>query len=43
AESESSRQSTSKSSQNEVVKEWHDAWEQGDNKQVGIEGLDERA
>ncbi|XP_024030548.1 uncharacterized protein LOC21396723 [Morus notabilis] len=37
-ESESSRQSTSKSSHNEL-KEWHDAWDHGDNKQVAIEGL----
>ncbi|PON75697.1 octanoyltransferase [Parasponia andersonii] len=41
-ESESSRQSTSKPSRNEELKEWQDAWQEGGNKQIEIKGLDQR-
>ncbi|KAL5580312.1 hypothetical protein UlMin_012754 [Ulmus minor] len=37
AESESSRQSTSRSSENEGIKDWQDAWEEGDSNK----GLDQ--
>ncbi|KAM6576813.1 hypothetical protein CsatB_028650 [Cannabis sativa] len=41
AESESSsRQSSSKPSQNEELKDWQDAWEEGSSKEVEIKGTD---
>ncbi|KAF4356306.1 hypothetical protein F8388_000753 [Cannabis sativa] len=41
AESESSsRQSSSKPSQNEELKDWQDAWEDGSSKEVEIKGTD---
>ncbi|KAK7856726.1 uncharacterized protein LOC112035802 [Quercus suber] len=38
AESETSRESTSKSMQNEAVKEWQSAWDEGDKKEVENQG-----
>ncbi|KAM3692645.1 hypothetical protein ACB098_08G103100 [Castanea mollissima] len=38
AESEASRESTSKSMQNEAVKEWQSAWDEGDNNEVENQG-----
>ncbi|KAA8544632.1 hypothetical protein F0562_022644 [Nyssa sinensis] len=40
ADSESSRQSTSHSEQNEV-KEWQDAWNEGNRKEIEIQGMDQ--
>uniref|UniRef100_A0A2N9FXW4 Uncharacterized protein n=1 Tax=Fagus sylvatica TaxID=28930 RepID=A0A2N9FXW4_FAGSY len=40
AESEASRESSSKSVQNEaVMKEWQNAWDEGDQKEVEIQGI----
>ncbi|KAJ7964961.1 Octanoyltransferase [Quillaja saponaria] len=39
AESESSRQSTSRSAEDEL-KEWQDAWDEGDKKEVENQGID---
>ncbi|KAK2977535.1 hypothetical protein RJ640_018177 [Escallonia rubra] len=40
AESESSRQSTSQSAQNEGLKEWQDAWDVEDKREIKIQGID---
>ncbi|KAF3439475.1 hypothetical protein FNV43_RR17753 [Rhamnella rubrinervis] len=39
-ESESSRQSTYTTTHNEELKEWQDAWNEGDNKGFESQGLD---
>ncbi|GMY15991.1 hypothetical protein FCV25MIE_11230 [Fagus crenata] len=40
AESEASRESSSKSVQNEaVMKDWQNAWDEGDQKEVEIQGI----
>ncbi|CAL9000384.1 unnamed protein product [Prunus brigantina] len=41
AELEQSKESTSKSAQHEEVKEWQDAWDEGDKKEVEKQGLDQ--
>ncbi|KAL6276621.1 hypothetical protein ACE6H2_020222 [Prunus campanulata] len=41
AELEQSKESTSKSAQYEEVKEWQDAWDEGDKKEVEKQGLDQ--
>ncbi|KAM7497105.1 hypothetical protein LguiA_021519 [Lonicera macranthoides] len=41
ADSESSGQSTSQSGRNVELKEWQDAWGEGDKRDIQIEGIDE--
>ncbi|CAK9174003.1 unnamed protein product [Ilex paraguariensis] len=41
ADSEPSRQSTSQSAHKEEVKEWQDAWDEGDKMETRIQGIDQ--